>query len=333
MKIVKTTRIIGFTLALVFATLSAHAMAGKESTAGKTGEMKPLVAVSIQPQAYFVQRLAGDRLGLLTLVGPGQSPHSYEPTPRQMADLSRAKAWFAIGVEFENALMPKIESLYPGLRIVDTTKGIKFRSMEAHSHDDEENDADNDHDDDHDTDDDHDDDHDSDSDHDSDHDSEARDPHVWLGRDSVKVQIGHILAGLSAIDPEGASVFRTNHDAFIKEIDTIFDGLAKDLGALRGKPVFVFHPAFGYFFDEFGIIQEAVETGGKEPTQRALAALIDEARKEGARTIFVQIQFPANAARSVASAIGGSVVEIDPLAEDWSKNLRIMAEALRSSIR
>jgi zinc transport system substrate-binding protein len=317
---VKSPRIIGLILAFSLATISANAMAAKEAVGGTTGEMKPVVAVSIQPQAYFVQRLAGDRLDLLTLVGPGQSPHSYEPTPRQMADLSRAKAWFTIAVEFENALLPKIASLYPGLRIVDTTKGIKFRSMEAHSHDDDDDDHDDD-----------DDDHDDHDDQDEDH--EARDPHVWLGRDSVKVQVGHILAGLSAIDPENVSVFRANYDAFIREIDALFDGLAKDLGPLRGKPVFVFHPAFGYFFDEFGIIQEAVETGGKEPTQRALASLIDEAKKEGAKTIFVQVQFPANAARSVASAIGGSVVEIDPLAADWANNLKIMAEALRRSAR
>jgi ABC-type Zn uptake system ZnuABC Zn-binding protein ZnuA len=111
MKFIKTARISGLALALLTATLSAHAMGGRETSAGTAKEMKPIVAVSIQPQAYFVQRLAGDRLGLLTLVGPGQSPHSYEPTPRQMADLSQAKVWFSIGVEFENALMPKIESL------------------------------------------------------------------------------------------------------------------------------------------------------------------------------------------------------------------------------
>ena len=315
MRIVKTTRIIGFAMALLLATFSANAMASKESTDSPGNQMKPVVAVSIQPQAYFVQRLAGKRFELLALVGPGQSPHSYEPTPRQMADLSRTQVWFTIGVEFENALMPKITALYPDLRMVDTTEGIKFRSMEAHSHEDDHDDVE------------------KDDDTDADHDDEARDPHVWLGRDSVKVQAGHILAGLSAIDPEGTSIFKTNHDAFIEEIDTLFDGLIKDLAVLRGKPVFVFHPAFGYFLDEFGIIQEAVETGGKEPTQKALAALIDEARKDGARTIFVQAQFPSTAANSVASAIGGSVVEIDPLAEDWGNNLKIMAAALRSSVR
>lgn len=314
LKTIKTTRTIGFALAFLLASLPLHAMANQEASGRTTTEMKRVVAVSIQPQSYFVQRLAGDRFEVLTLVGSGQSPHSYEPTPRQMADLSQARTWFIIGVEFENALTPKIQSLYPGLRIVDTTKGIRFRSMEAHGHDEE---------------------HEGEEDHDAEYDAslEARDPHVWLGRDSVKVQLGHILTGLSAIDPEGTAIFKTNHDAFIRELDVLFDGLAKDLALLRGKPVFVFHPAFGYFLDEFGIIQEAVETGGKEPTQKTLAALIDKAKKEGARTIFVQAQFPSNAAKSLAAAIGGSVVQIDPLAVDWSSNLKNIATALRNSVR
>ncbi|MFH2115503.1 MAG: zinc ABC transporter substrate-binding protein [Spirochaetota bacterium] len=302
----KFTRSLGLIAFFSFVALSAYGMAGKEPESDGRAEVKPLVAVSILPQAYFVQRLAKDRLEVLTLVGPGQSPHSYEPTPRQMADLSRAQAWFTVGGDFEAALLPKIASLYPRLQIVDTTLGIKFRSIEAHDNDDEADDHEE---------------------------ADDRDPHVWLGRASVKVQIGHILDSLVVLDPEGASTYKANHAAFVVEIDTLFDGLSRELTALRGKPVFVFHPAFGYFLDDFGIIQEAVETGGKEPTQKALAALIDEAREEGAKAIFVQLQFPTAAARSVASAIGGSVVEIDPLAADWMDNLKRIAEALRTATR
>jgi zinc transport system substrate-binding protein len=301
--IMKFTRIIGLTFLFFLVVVSAYGMGGKDAQAGTMVENDPLVAVSILPQAYFVQRLAGDRVGVLTLVGPGQSPHSYEPTPRQMADLSRAQAWFTIGGDFEAALLPKVESLYPRLKLVDTTRGIQYRSIESHGHDDE----------------------------DAAHDGDDRDPHVWLGRDSVKVQIGHILDGLVDLDPDGASMYKANHAAFTAEIDALFEMLSVDLAALRGKPVFVFHPAFGYFLDEFGIIQEAVETGGKEPTQKALARLIEEAREEGAKAIFVQSQFPVAAARSVATAIEGAVVEIDPLSLDWMDNLRRIADALRTA--
>ena len=138
------------------------------------------------------------------------------------------------------------------------------------------------------------------------------DPHIWLGRDSVKAQAAAIRDGLSALYPEHAPAFSANYNDFSKELDELFDALKRELAALRGTPAFVFHPAFGYFFDEFGIRQEAVETGGKEPTQKALAELIAKAKAEGAKVVFVQAQFPSNAATAVAAAIGGQVVSIDP---------------------
>ena len=87
-------RVLGLTLFLFLVVLSAFGMADRETGPEPATEGKPLVAVSVLPQAYFVQRLAGDRMKVITLVGPGQNPHSYEPTPRQMAQLAKAKLWY-----------------------------------------------------------------------------------------------------------------------------------------------------------------------------------------------------------------------------------------------
>jgi zinc transport system substrate-binding protein len=99
---------------------------------------------------------------------------------------------------------------------------------------------------------------------------------------------------------------------------------------LAGSTVFVYHPSFGYLFDEFGIIQKAVETGGKEPTAKNLTRLINEARAADVSIIFVQAQFPVNAARNVAEAIGAQVVPLDPLAYDWMENIRTIGETLKA---
>ena len=267
----------------------------------------PTVVVSVLPQSEFISRVGGDRVKVLTLVGPGASPHSYEPTPRQMAELSGASVWFTIGVEFENALLPKIKALYPSLKIVDSSKNVVFRTLEAHSHGDESAGV-------------------------AAVDESGRDPHIWLGLDAVKVQLAAIRDGLSALKPGDAAFFRASHDAYVKEIEAVFASLRKDLAPLRGSTVFVYHPSFGYFFDHFDIIQEAVEVGGKEPTQKTLADLIKLAREDKAKVIFVQKQFPAAAAGTVARAIGGVVVEIDPLAADWLENIKAMGGALKSSL-
>lgn len=264
--------------------------------------LKSTIVVSVLPQSYFVQRIAGDRAKVITLVGPGKDPHSYEPTPRQMVDLSAAAIWFTVGVEFEHGLQPKIASMYPSLRIIDSAAGIVRRPLEAH-------------------------------DGGEDHEDEGLDPHVWLGRDESLHLATIVRDALTALDPAGASFYRQNYDALSRDVEAVFKGLARELEPLRGRAVFVYHPAFGYFLDEFGIIQKAVETGGKEPTQRGLAALAEEAKKEGTKVLFVQAQFPTTAARTLAAAMGGVVVPLDPLAADWLGNIRRMGDALKKAAK
>lgn len=314
-------------LLLVLCLLPLRAGAQGGSTGGPGVAAKsdtlPVVAVSILPQAEFVDRIAGGTVKVLTLVGPGASPHSYEPTPRQMADLSKAQIWFTVGVEFENALLPKVKSLYPKMKIVDTTKNVKFRMLEAHNdEEDEKSGANNgangaagsvpgDS---------------------EEHEGESGvDPHTWLGHDAAKKEISAILETLVAAFPSNAAYYRDNYSRYIAEIDSVFARLAKELAPYRGTTVYVYHPSFGYFLDNFGIAQEAVETGGKEPTQKNLAALIKRAQKDKIKVVFVQKQFSKTAAQAVAAAIGGRVVEIDPLAPNWLKNIEIMGRAITMS--
>jgi len=161
----------------------------------------------------------------------------------------------------------------------------------------------------------------------------GRDPHIWLGREGDKTQAALIRDTLSQIDPAGASIYAQNYTALIRDIDSVFESLAKNLAPLKGKPVFVYHPSFGYFLDEFGIEQVALEVGGKEPTQKSLAELIARAKEHGAKVVFVQPQFSKSAAKTIVDAIDGVVVEINPLDADWLENLKRMGEALKTAIR
>jgi zinc transport system substrate-binding protein len=262
----------------------------------------PLLAVSIPPQAWFVSRIGEGRAWTLVLAGSGQNPHNYEPSPKQMNDLAGAAAWILSGVEFEVSLRPKIAKLFPRLPIVDGTAGVVFRKIEEHGEDETE------------------------------HSDLEIDRHTWLGREPAKLLAVHIRNTLSQIDPAGAGRYAANCDALLREIDAEFDALRLELAPLRGRSVFVYHPSFGYFLDEFGISQEAVETGGKEPGPRELARLIKRAKEERAAAIFAQAQFPVNAAKTVAAAVGAELLSLDPLAPDWLANIRRMGEALRKAV-
>ncbi len=268
---------------------------------------KPIVVVSILPHAFFVEELGGSDVDVLTLVGEGQNPHSYEPSPSQMARLSKARVWILSGTEFELALKPKIQSMYPNLVLIDGTEGMVFRQLEEDHH------------------------HDDDDDHHHEHDPLNIDRHTWLGHDQVKVFLGHALAALTDLLPENGKVFEDRHGVLVDRIDELFAELEDELAPLSGQPVFVYHPAFGYLLDDLNLIQVAVETGGKEPTAKDLASLVELAKREYPKAIFVQKQFPVASAQSVADAVGSAVVPLDPLAYDWLANIRTIGDALLES--
>jgi len=270
---------------------------------------KLLIAVSIPPQEWFVSRIAGDKVDTLILVPPGQNPHNYEPAPRQIQNLSKASAWILSGTEFEISLRPKIESLFPNLMIVDGTEGVQFRYMEDHNCDD---------------------------DHSSSvasHSSLEIDRHTWLGFSPAIMLADNILKTLNLFDSDNSEFYDDRFMETYIDIFHVFNELEIELAPLRGKSVFVYHPSFGYFFDEFGIIQEAVETGGKEPTPRQLNDLMEKIMREQPAAIFVQTQFPVNAARTLANSAGAQVIELDPLAQDWLNNIRRMGQELKNIIK
>lgn len=296
----------------------------KPSQKTEAGKTRPVIAVSILPHSYFLERIGGDSIQSLVLVGPGQSPHSYEPSPKQMQDLSKASAWILSNTDFEISLKPKIASLYPSLLVVDGTEGVQFRKMEAHSHEEEEHQDMT---------------HEDHEDHDEETEEEHHehemelDLHTWLGRENAKIFSRHVRDTLTKIIPENKEIYESRYQDLVNEIDGVFNQLAQDLAPLKGSKVFVFHPSFGYFFDEFGIRQEAIETGGKEPSAQTLAKITEEARADQVRVIFVQAQFPTSAAKTIADSLGAQVIPLDPLAQDWMSNIKVMGEALKKAVK
>ncbi|MDR0785315.1 MAG: zinc ABC transporter substrate-binding protein [Treponema sp.] len=268
------------------------------SCSGKAEDGKPVVAVSILPQAWFVEQIAGDNVEVVPLAGPGQNLHTFEPSPRRLSELARADVWLLSGAEFELSLKPKIQNNFKNLVIIDTTEGVVFRSLAPNEMDGDED----------------------------------VDRHSWLGREPAKTAIRYIKNSLCALDSNNAEKYQNNYENLCAEIDAEFERLHRRLASLEGTSVFVYHPAFGYFLDEFGVLQEAIEEGGKEPTMRSLFRLVEKAREARPRAVFVQAQFPIAAAKTVARSIDAEVVPLDPLAENWLENIRHMGEMLGESV-
>lgn len=251
------------------------------------------VFVSVPPQAGLVERLGGDQVEVEVMVPPGRSPATYEPTPRQMARLARARLYVRVGVPFERGFIGGLRQSHPELRIVDQRAGVALLTSDGKPL--------------------------------AGKDTNAADHHVWLDPKRLGKQAANIAGGLEAVDPERAGSYRANLKRLQTKLEALDARLTLLLAPFRGEELFVFHPAYTYFAASYGLEQVAVETGGKEPSARRLAALIERARRAGARVVFVQPQFSKKSARLVAEAIGGTVVPMDPLARDVIANLEAMA--------
>jgi zinc transport system substrate-binding protein len=266
-----------------------------------------LVAVSVPPQAYFVARIGAERVQVQVMMPAGTSHEQYTPSPKQMMALSSARLYVKVGhpaLGMEARLIDPFLRGRSDIRVVDMSEGLQFRHMDQHPHQGGGDDAD----------------------------VNDGDPHIWVAPASVRVAARNIAAALTDLDPGHADEYESNLQRFYRDID-VLDGEIRDLlKPLRNRRFMVYHPAWGYFADQYQLQQVAIETGGKTPSAERMVALIDQARREQIHVIFVQKGFATKSAEVIARELRAQVVEVDPLAHDWLENMRIVAQAFREAL-
>jgi len=248
------------------------------------------VTVSILPEKYFVERIGGEYVSVNVMVGPGDSPHTYEPKPEQMISLSESSLYFRIGVEFEEAWMERITAANPQMKVVDISAGItKIPSVEEGE-------------------------------------EGKMDPHVWTSPKNVEIIAENIFQSLVQADPIHEKTYQANLDIFLQDISDLDQEIQTALGNVQNNKFMVFHPGWGYFARDYGLEQIAIEIGGSEPSAQELASLISQAKEDNIRVVFGQPQFSTKTADYIAQEIKGKVILIDNLAENWLDNMRTVAQ-------
>ena len=271
----------------------------------KKEEIKKNITVSILPQKYFVKRIVEDKFKINVMVGPGHEPHTYDPLPKQMIELSDSLLYIAIGLPFENILLKKIRNINPEIKIIKTQEGITLRKLDIYeSHDFNENDSQN-----------------------------NNDHHIWLSPKLVKIQVINIYNAIISIDPDNKNFYKKNLEEFLLDLDKLSFEIENAFSNIKNKEFMVFHPSWGYFADEFGLKQIPIEIEGKEPAPKQLASIIKLAKEKKIKVIFVQKQFSSNSAKAIADEINGTIVMIDPLDENYMDNLRNIADSINKGIR
>jgi zinc transport system substrate-binding protein len=264
---------------------------------------KNTITVSILPQKYFLEKIAGDHFNINVMIPPGASPVTYEPTPKQMKELSNSFAYFRIGhIEFENVWMKNMQSINTEMKIVDLSQNadlIEPENKHIHSHDG--------------------------------HHHHGVDPHIWTSPKEVKKQAEIIYSFLVKREPESKDEFVVNYNTFLAEIDSLNNYLVEILLPYKNRKFMIFHPALSYIARDYGLKQISIEIDGKEPTSANIQQIIDVARKEDIRIIFIQKQFSTHNADVIANEISASVVQIDPLNYNWDESIRFIANEIVKS--
>ncbi|BBM84825.1 metal ABC transporter solute-binding protein, Zn/Mn family [Candidatus Uabimicrobium amorphum] len=298
-------------LLIIFVSIALGACRNSTDT---DSSKKAVCFVSILPQSYFVKRIGGEFVDVKVLVGPGQSPATYEPTQKQLAVLSKALCLFTIGVPFEKSFVSRISRMYK-IKLVETHAGIKLRDLEEHSHH-----------------------------HHDHHHNHGKDPHVWLDPILVKKQTQVITDTLSQLLPAHKEYFAKNLQVFHDELSLLDEKIRTLLQNISQKNMWVYHPSYGYFCDRYHLKQIAVETEGKSPGAKHLAKLISKAKTQKIRAIFVQKQFMGKSPNAIISALekhyksqqqplSCKTITLDPLAYDYTENLLSMAKNIAEYLK
>ena len=272
---------------------------------------KETVVVSIPPLRTLVAGLLDSAVDVRTLVPSGASPEQFEPSPEDIRALSRAKLLFAVGENFESAWLGRVQRQLTSLRVENLGAGLATLRFEDEDEDDEHEHR-------------HDD---GEHEHEHHHHHAGADPHVWTDPANLAELSRRAATVLAQVYPERADSVAARLNRRLADLERLDSVLAATLAPARGKAILVFHPAWGYLCNRYGLRQIAIEHAGHSPSPRALAAVVSRAKRERAAAIFVAAQTNKRVAASVAEQLGVPVVEIDPLASDLAASLTATAKA------
>ncbi len=253
---------------------------------------KPLITVTIEPLRYFTEAIAGDNFRVVSMVPKGSSPETYDPTPQQLMDLAKSKAYFRIGhIGFEKIWMDKLSDNAPHLQFFDMSKGIELIYEETHH--------------------------------------VGVEPHVWNSTTNAHTLATNILSALCALDKEHKTLFIERYDSLVGRLNRTDSLITEKLAKPEVSRAFmIYHPALSYFARDYQLLQIPIESEGKEPSPAQLKELIKLCRAEKVRVIFVQPEFDRRNAELIAQQIGANVVEINPLSYHWEEEMLKTANAL-----
>ncbi len=274
-------------ITILAALLLAVAMTGCSQ---RQNRQERVITVTIEPLRFFTEQIAKEKFRVQTMVTAGNSPETYEPTARQMIDVSESAIYIKVGnLGFETSWLQRISENAKSMKIVDTSKGIKKLAS----------------------------------------DKGYDDPHTWMSTKNARIIARNIYEALCEASAEDSAYFNANYKALQKQIDDVDNAIKSEMKGKSGKSFIVYHPILTYFASEYGLRQIALEHEGHEPSANQMKATLYKAKSMDAKTFFTQKEFANNGVETVAKSIGITTSAINPLGHDWPSNMKEISRNLK----
>ncbi len=272
------------------------------------------VFVSIPPLKWLSDQIGKKLITTQILVGKGQNPHTFEPTPKQVIALSHAQLFFSVGMAFEKKISKKLEHISNHPQLIDLSHNVQKISVnkESHKYSNVK--------------------HSKYTDKKTDHDHKDLDPHIWLSPINLKIMASTMIKAMIGVDPHNTATYENNLQELIIKLEQLHSNIQKELSPYKGRSIFVLHPSFGYFTKVYQLQQKTFITGGKQPTPKQFISLITLAKSSGVKVLFTQPQFDPKTANAIANAINGRIISINPLMEDIATNLHGMSSRIKEAM-
>lgn len=293
-------------LLLLFVALLSIQSCGPRKATSKSNQ-KPVITVTIEPQRYFTEAIAGDKFEVISMVPKGMNPETYDLSPQQLVALSESRAYLRIGyIGFEQNWMKRLISNAPHLQMFDTSEGINLLLGETacgHTHHHQEKGTHS-------------------------HDK-VIEPHIWNSASNALVIARNTYQALCRLDKSNEAYYADRYRTLCNKI-TETDSLVRKLLATpqSSRAFMIYHPALSYYANDYGLHQFSIEEDGKEPTPAHLKELIELCRTEGIRVLFIQPEFDKRHAEIIAEQAGIKVVPINPLSYQWHEEMINVARSL-----
>lgn len=279
-------------------------IAGCKGGDGSNATGTPVISVTIEPERYVAEQIAGHFFTVNCVIPAGQSPETYDPTPQEMMRISKSAAYFRIGnIGFEQAWMDAIKEQNPNMPVFDLSEGIRLIANDNDIHDGHEPNGQR-------------------------HSHGATDPHIWTSTRNMRTIALNMREAFISIDKANEAVYRQNYNSLLEIIDSTEQVLDSLLSPLSGHAFVIYHPALTYFAQDYRLKQLCIEMDGKEPSPAQLKALVDAAKEHQATTVFIQQEFDQKNAELIAAETGCRLVPINPLDYDWPSSMIKIAQSL-----